>query len=95
MTKRESYSVEIRAQIVSLVLIANMKPTEVATLLNIPQPTVSRIVQRARQRGFDPSDDARLDVRYLADSPRSGRPKVSTPDTEATSTQRPEMADTA
>lgn len=57
-----------------------MKPQDVATLLQMPQSSVYRIIERAKTRGFDPtSNPPRVEHYHVADKPRSGRPKVVTP----------------
>ncbi|EED23249.1 conserved hypothetical protein [Talaromyces stipitatus ATCC 10500] len=75
---REEYSVEIRAQIVALVMIAKMKPQDVAILLNIPQVTVYNIIKRAKEYGYDPTVNPRIEHEHVASKERSGRPKVVT-----------------
>jgi transposase len=80
---REEYSVEIRAQIVALVMIAKMKPQDVAILLNMPQATVYKIIQRARSHGYDPSVNPRIEHVHIASKERTGRPKVVTEAIEA------------
>ncbi|EED15724.1 hypothetical protein TSTA_051610 [Talaromyces stipitatus ATCC 10500] len=80
---REEYSVEIRAQIVSLVMIAKMKPQDVATLLNIPRVSVYQIIQRAKEHGYDPTVNPRIEHEHVANKECSGRPKVVTEAIEA------------
>jgi hypothetical protein len=76
MGKYEYYPLEIRAQIVSLILIGNMKPIVVVNLLNIPHTTVNRIVKHAKQRGYDPTVNPCLDQSYIAEALCSGCLKV-------------------
>ncbi|KAL3704224.1 hypothetical protein TMatcc_009915 [Talaromyces marneffei ATCC 18224] len=80
---REEYSVETRAQIVALVMIAKMKPQDVAILLNIPRVSVYQIVQRAKEHGYDPTVNPRIEHEHVANNTRSGRPKVVTEAIEA------------
>ncbi|EEA19298.1 conserved hypothetical protein [Talaromyces marneffei ATCC 18224] len=79
----EEYSVETRAQIVALVMIAKMKPQDVAILLNIPRVSVYQIVQRAKEHGYDPTVNPRIEHEHVANNTRSGRPKVVTEAIEA------------
>lgn len=74
---------EIRAQIVALVMVAKMKPQDVAILLNIPKVTVYNVVQRAKEQGFDPTVNPRIEHEHVASKARSGRPKVVTEEIEA------------
>ncbi|EEA24633.1 conserved hypothetical protein [Talaromyces marneffei ATCC 18224] len=80
---REEYSVETRAQIVALVMIAKMKPQDVAILLNIPRVSVYQIVQRAKEHGYDPTVNPRIEHEHVAKNTHSGRPKVVTEAIEA------------
>lgn len=83
MAKTREYSVAQRSQVITLVFLANMKPSEVANLLGIPPQSVHNIVTRARSAGYDPAVKALVDDCYIVDKPRSGRPKVVTPEIEA------------
>ena len=74
---------ETRAQIVALVMIAKMKPQDVAILLNMPCVSVYQIVQRAKKHGYDPTVNPRIEHTHVADKARSGRPKVVTEAIEA------------
>jgi transposase len=80
---REEYSVELRAQIVTLVMIAKLKPQDVAKMLNIPQNSVYNIVKRAKEHGYDPTVNPRIEHEHIANKKRSGRPKVVTEEIEA------------
>jgi len=48
---KEEYSAEIRAQIVTLVIIAKMKPQDIALLLNMPLRSVYNIIKHAKEQG--------------------------------------------
>ena len=39
---------------------------------------ISRINKRARERGYDPSKDTKIYLRYIEDAPQIGRPKKCT-----------------
>ncbi|EEA24097.1 hypothetical protein TMatcc_007171 [Talaromyces marneffei ATCC 18224] len=75
---REEYSVETRSQIVTLVMIAKMKPQDVSLMLNIPQSSVYNIIKRAKEHGYDPTVNPRIKHDHVASEERSGRPKVVT-----------------
>lgn len=74
---------EIRAQIVTLVMIAKLKPQDVAIMLNMPQNSVYNIVKRAKEHGYDPTVNPRIEHEHVASKERSGRPKVVTEEIEA------------
>lgn len=83
MVKTREYSVAQRSQVVTLVFLANMKPPEVADLLGIPKKSVYNIINRAKSAGYDPAVNALVDDCHIVDKVRSGRPKVVTPEIEA------------
>lgn len=80
---REEHSTEIRTQIVALVMVAKMKPQDVAMMLKIPQTSVYNIVKRAKSQGFDPTVNPRIEHEHVANLKRSGRPKTVTEEIEA------------
>lgn len=65
MAKKASHSIELRVQIVTLVLIANLKSQDVAVYLDPSNSTVYNVLQRAKERGFDPTTNRRIE-RYLS-----------------------------
>lgn len=72
-----------RALIVGL-KSAGKTSVEVAELTSIPVRTVNDIFARAIKRGFDPNRrPLQLQDVYLADAPRSGRPRKQTTDVQA------------
>jgi transposase len=73
------YSHETRTQVVSLVLVGKRHTIkEVADIFNIPERTVSRIIKRATERGFDASVNPHIEKKHIEDASRSGRPKTTT-----------------
>ncbi|KAI7978398.1 hypothetical protein EIK77_007679 [Talaromyces pinophilus] len=64
-------------------MIAKMKPQDVAVMLNMPQNSVYNIVKRAREHGYDPTVNPRIEHEHVANKERSGRPKVVTEAIEA------------
>jgi transposase len=50
----QSYSHETRTQVVSLVLVGNIPPKQVANIFNISDRTIYKIIGRATERGVDP-----------------------------------------
>lgn len=82
IAKKEPYLIEIRTQIVSLVLIGNMRPLDVAKLLDISFQSVYNIVKCAKDCGFNLTVNPCIDKCYIADLPHSDRPKIITEDVE-------------
>lgn len=71
-----------RASVLTLISVG--KPaSEISEILSIPRTTIRRIYSRATERGFDPNlRPLKICDTYVADAPRSGRPKKQTPETE-------------
>ncbi|EED15546.1 conserved hypothetical protein [Talaromyces stipitatus ATCC 10500] len=82
MPKQANIPVELRVQVVTLVMVAKMKPQDVTNLLGLPLSTVYEIIKRAKARGFDPDISPRVEHAHVIDLPRSGRPKTITPEIE-------------
>ncbi|KAL1971768.1 hypothetical protein VTN31DRAFT_1856 [Thermomyces dupontii] len=74
----------IRAQALTLAEFTSMSHLEISEITGISKSRISRIVKAEKERGFHPkSTDKRAIVRdYVADKPRSGRPKTVTADVE-------------
>ncbi|EED12726.1 conserved hypothetical protein [Talaromyces stipitatus ATCC 10500] len=82
MVKSSEYSIAQRSQVITLVFLANMKPPDVANLLQMPKKSVYNIINRAKSAGYDPAVKPLVDDCHIVDKPRSGRPKVVTPEIE-------------
>ena len=58
-------------------------PVKIITAMTeISRWTISRLQKQARDRGYDPNTSKKLLLSYVTDAPRSGRPKVVTPEIE-------------
>ena len=58
-------------------------PTKVvADLTGLSTRSINRLRKTARERGYDPEKSKIILTEYVADAPRSGRPKTGTPDKE-------------
>ena len=55
----------------------------VIALTEISRQTINRLQKQARERGYDPSASKKLLLSYVSDKPRSGHPKVVTPEVES------------
>ncbi|KAJ8198708.1 hypothetical protein LV164_002848 [Aspergillus fumigatus] len=68
------HPIELRIQILGLSAFG-VDSKEIAAALDAPVRSVQRIIQRAKERGFDPATDPRVKMEYVEDAERSGRPK--------------------
>lgn len=68
------HPIELRIQILGLSAFG-VDSKEIAAALDVPVRSVQRIIQRAKERGFDPATDPRVKMEYVEDAERSGRPK--------------------
>ena len=55
----------------------------ITAMTEISRWTISRLQKQARDRGYDPNTSKKLLLSYVTDAPRSGRPKVITPEVES------------
>jgi DNA-directed RNA polymerase specialized sigma24 family protein len=72
MVKAREYSDAQRSQIIILVYLANIKPSEVVNLLGIPSQSVHHIITHARLAGYDRVVNSLVEDRYIIDKSRSG-----------------------
>ena len=55
----------------------------ITAMTEISRWTIIRLQKQARDRGYDPNTSKKLLLSYVTDAPRSGRPKVVTPEVES------------
>ncbi|KAF7170554.1 hypothetical protein CNMCM5623_002961 [Aspergillus felis] len=68
------HPIELRIQVLSLSAFG-VESKAIAAGLDIPYRSVQKIIQRAKERGFDPATNPRVKMEYVEDAERSGRPK--------------------
>ena len=61
---------------------AGIPVKNITAMTEISRWTISRLQKQARDRGYDPNTSKKLLLSYVTDAPRSGRPKVATPEIE-------------
>ena len=71
-----NYSIGARIQAITLVQ-AGMKVDFVIEFIGIKKSRVYKLVKQAKQRGYDPTISKVVEVHYVIEAPRSGRPQVS------------------
>ena len=54
----------------------------VEAVTQLSNQTIYRLKKQARERGFDPEKSTQLQLKYMIDKPRSGRPILVTPGVE-------------
>lgn len=72
----------IRAGALTLLCFTDMSTAMVSRLTGINEHRLRTLKSNAIERGFDPRVDCRIYERFVEDSPRSGRPKKTTPTQE-------------
>ncbi|KMP01311.1 hypothetical protein CIHG_01600 [Coccidioides immitis H538.4] len=68
------HPIAIRIQALALVSWG-IPVNEVSTALGIPARTLRAIEKRAKDRGYKPQENQRIDISFVEDAKRSGRPK--------------------
>lgn len=68
--------IETRIQALSLAAWG-IPSKDIAAYLGLPQRTVQDIYNRAKARGFDPTQDPRIKMEFVEDAKRSGRPRIT------------------
>ena len=76
-----NHDVGIRLQALALAE-AGIPVKTITAMTEISRWTISRLQKQARDRGYDPNTSKKLLLSYVTDAPRSGRPKVATPEIE-------------
>lgn len=71
-----NYDIVQRTQALTL-LQAGRTTKEASVLSGIPVRSISRIQQKAYERGYDPRISTILRLKYIEDGARSGRPKTA------------------
>ncbi|KAA6407797.1 MAG: hypothetical protein FRX48_08148 [Lasallia pustulata] len=73
------HSHDVGTRIQALALVEYGVPTKVAAeLTGLSIRSINRLKKTAQERGYDPEKSKVLLKEYVADAPRSGRPKTST-----------------
>jgi transposase len=85
MPCKQYHPLEVRAQVLTLWAIG-WPPVAIATALDIPLRTVSDMIKRGKDRGYNPTQtqpgSLRMEAKYIEDAKRSGRPKEISEPTE-------------
>jgi transposase len=81
MPKNGFHPIELRIQILGLVAWG-VDAKDIATKLEVPLRSIQKMIQRVKDRGFNPGSCERVRMEYAEDAKRSGRPKEITPEKE-------------
>jgi transposase len=81
MPKNGYHPIELRIQILGLISWG-VEAKDIATKLEVPIRSIRKMIQRAKDRGFNPGSCERIRMEYAEDAKRSGRPKEITPEKE-------------
>ena len=83
MPNAQSNSLTIAQRIQALALVEHgIAAKMVQAVTGVSTRSISALKIKARQRGYDPAVSRVLEVEYIEDAPRSGRPKKVTPEVE-------------
>ncbi|KAJ5211837.1 uncharacterized protein N7498_003483 [Penicillium cinerascens] len=78
------YDIAMRAVVITMKALG-IPPLTISAMTGIPTRTINTIWDRAIERGFNPRQQPLIVTdAYVADAPRSGRPKKQTPELVAT-----------
>jgi transposase len=81
MPKNGYHPIELRIQILGLISWG-VEAKDIADKLEVPIRSIRKMIQRAKDRGFNPGSCERIRIEYAEDAKRSGRPKEITPEKE-------------
>jgi transposase len=81
MPKNGYHPIELRIQILGLISWG-VDAKDIAEKLEVPIRSIRKMIQRAKDRGFNPGSCERIRMEYAEDAKRSGRPKEITPEKE-------------
>jgi hypothetical protein len=81
MPCKQYHPLEVRAQVLTLWAIG-WPPIMISRSLDIAPRTVRSMIERGKDRGYNPTRSLRLEAKFIEDGKRSGRPKEISEDIE-------------
>lgn len=79
---RQTHSAGQRVQALAY-LQAGWQQKDVANAVGLTQPAISRLAAKAKERGWNPDVKPIIELEWVVDKPRSGRPHALSPQKEA------------
>ncbi|KAL8937429.1 MAG: hypothetical protein Q9211_003696 [Gyalolechia sp. 1 TL-2023] len=79
---RQTHSAGQRVQALAY-LQAGWQQKDVANAVGLSQSAISKLAAKAKERGWNPKDKPIIELEWVVDKPRTGRPHALTPEKEA------------